>query len=388
MKNKKVLSGIDLFPDQVGKFRNKRLALVTNNAATTSNGESSRKALSKAGFNIIKLFSPEHGLAAKGEDGAFQKNCTDPVTQLPVTSLYAEKLKPDEKDLEDVDIVLFDIPDAGCRYYTYLWTMTYVMEACAACNKKFILLDRPNPTSGNTGAAEGPLLDEKNCSSFIGRWNIPVRHSCSLGELANYFSATRIKNLDHTIIKSQNWEREKITMEVSWNFIPPSPAITDIETALLYPGMGLLEGINVNEGRGTAIPFKVFGAPWIRSVQLEKEFNLLSIPGISCKPVTYKPESGLYKGEICNGLQFSVTNPLKFQPVFMGLQLIRLLLLLNPLQCSERFYKTNVNPTGKYHLDKLTGVPETLDKLKKGEILSTVLKDSEWKTIIEPYLLY
>jgi len=143
-----------------------------------------------AGFNIVKLFSPEHGLDVKGVDGATIKDGVDALTRLPVISLYNEKLQPDENDLKDIDMVLFDIPDIGCRCYTYLWTMTYVLEACAAYNKKFIVLDRPNPVSGSLRFAEGPMLDEAHCSSFIGRWNIPLRHSCTLGELALYFNAS------------------------------------------------------------------------------------------------------------------------------------------------------------------------------------------------------
>lgn len=388
MESIKLQFGIDCFLPQKAKYNKTRFGLVTNNAATTSEGELSRVALLKSGFKIVKLFSPEHGLTTQGEDGVYQKNTTDLLTQLPVISLYAEKLMPDEKDLEDVDAVLFDIPDVGCRFYTYLWTMTYVMEACALYNKKFILLDRPNPSGGNIETAEGPMLDEKNCSSFIGRWNIPVRHSCTLGELANYFSNTRIKNLDLSIIKCHNWIRNEISKTATWFFIPPSPAITDIETALLYPGMGLLEGINVNEGRGTIAPFKIFGAPWINESRLQENFLSLSIKGINSQPLTYKPSMGLYANEVCHGLQISVTDPSQFHPVSMGLQLISLLQSLYPDHCTERLYKTNVNPSGKYHLDKLTGVSHSFEKLKVGETFQTKLNISEWKAIIESWQLY
>ncbi len=388
MENTKLLFGIDRFLQQAVQFSNTSFALVTNNAATTSFGESSRKALLNAGFKIKKLFSPEHGLTARGEDGAYQKNITDALTQLPVISLYAEKLMPDENDLADIDVVLFDTPDVGCRFYTYLWTMTYVMEACAKFNKPFYVLDRPNPTSGNIGLSEGPMLDEQNCSSFIGRWNIPVRHNCTLGELANYFSAARVKNLDLKIIKVQNWNREEMGKEIAWFFVPPSPAIIDVETAFLYPGMGLLEGINVNEGRGTATPFKILGAPWINASELQIQFCALQLEGIDSQPISYKPISGLYANETCHGLQFSITDTSLFLPVKAGIQLIHLVMSLYPSHCTERFYKTNVNPTGKNHLDKLTGVYQSLDKIKYGQKLETALSDSQWKEVIEPYLIY
>jgi uncharacterized protein YbbC (DUF1343 family) len=388
MEDKKIQFGIDHFLQQAATIRNTRFALVTNNVATTSSGESSRVALLKKGFNIIKLFSPEHGLTAQGEDGAFQKNITDPTTKLPVISLYSDNLMPTENDLNDVDAVLFDIPDVGCRFYTYLWTMTYVMEACAKFNKPLYILDRPNPTSGNIDLSEGPMLDEQNCSSFIGRWNIPVRHSCTLGELANYFSATQIKNLDLKIIKVQNWNREQIIKEVNWFFVSPSPAITDVETALLYPGTGLLEGINVNEGRGTETPFKVLGAPWINASELHNGFRFLQLKGIDAQPISYKPISGLYTNELCHGLKLSVTDASKFHPVKMGIQLIHLVISFYPAHCAERFYKTNVNPTGKNHLDKLTGVYQSLEKIKNGHKLETILSNSQWKKVIQPYLIY
>lgn len=388
MKSQKVLFGIDHFLQQADNFRNIRFALVTNNAATTSEGESSRVALVKAGINIIKLFSPEHGLTAQGEDGVFQKNIIDPLTNLPVISLYGENLMPSENDLSGIDVVLFDIPDVGCRFYTYLWTMTYVMEACAKFNKQFIILDRPNPVSGNIDVAECPMLDEKNCSSFIGRWSIPVRHSCTMGELASYFYHTRIKNLNLQIIKAQNWNRNQIAKEVDWYFIPPSPAITDIETALLYPGIGLLEGINVNEGRGKEIPFKIFGAPWINALQLQKEFQSLSLKGINTQTISYKPLTGLYANEICNGLQFSVTDNSTFKPVYTGIQLIHLIISLYPDNCKERLYVTRANPSGKNHLDKLTGVYNSFEKIKRGELLQLKNSGIEWEKTIEPYLLY
>lgn len=388
-----ILFGIDSFIKQTATFKKISFGLVTNNAATTSHGILSRTALLQAGFTISKLFSPEHGLTAKGEDGVYQSNSIDSLTQLPIISLYGDHLIPTAKDLADIDMVLFDIPDVGCRFYTYLWTMTYVMEACALHNKPFILLDRPNPIGADIDKAEGPLLDEKNCSSFIGRWNIPVRHSCTLGELATFFAATRIKNLNPDIIKVQNWNRKKIASEAGWNFVPASPAIQDAETALLYPGMGLLEGINVNEGRGSDWPFKIAGAPWIDSQQLNTAFNNLQFPEIKSTAISYIPEWGLHAGEVCQGLQFSITDTKNFRPVETGLQLLQLIISLYPEQCKERLYPTIANPSGSGHLDKLTGVHHSFEKIKNGELTYTTLQPTDpiaivWKEIIQPYLLY
>lgn len=384
---KQVLFGIDTFLLEQKAFNHLRFALVTNNVATTSSGESSRVALLKAGFTITKLFSPEHGLTAQGEDGSFQDHSIDSLTQLPVISLYGDHLIPSEEDLADVDAVLFDIPDVGCRFYTYLWTMTYMMEACAKYKKMFVVLDRPNPIGGEIEKAEGPLLDEINCSSFIGRWNIPIRHSCTLGELATYFAASKIKNLDLKIITLQNWNRNQ-TVEAGWNFIPTSPAIRDIETAILYPGMGLLEGINVNEGRGSTKDFKILGAPWIDAVEMNHSFKQLNIAGIETTEISYIPDWGLYAKERCSGLQFSINNIDLFWPVAMGLQLLQLILSLYPEQCKERLYPTVANPTGAGHLDKLIGVYKSFEKLKKNELELFNSSVASWQETIQPYLLY
>ncbi|HWR33249.1 MAG TPA: DUF1343 domain-containing protein [Chitinophagaceae bacterium] len=382
----KVLFGVDTFLNQKKQFGQFRIGLVTNSAATTYNGQLSRVALLNAGFNITKLFSPEHGLNAKGEDGAYQKNSIDSFTQLPVISLYGNHLKPSSEELSAIDIVLFDIPDVGCRFYTYLWTMTYMMEACASHHIPFIILDRPNPVSGVLNKAEGPMLDEANCSSFTGRWNIPIRHSCTMGELGNYFAKTKVNNCNLTVIKVQNWKREQTVLDSGWNFIPTSPAIRDAETALLYPGMGLLEGINVNEGRGSNAPFKICGAPWIDAGLLNKAFSELKLPGIKAIAISYNPELGLYAGKICNGLKLSVTETHSFRPVETGVQLLHLISFLFPEQTTERLYPTIANPAGKGHLDKLTGIHHSFEKLMQGLIFSTETID--WEKTIHPYLLY
>ena len=383
-----ILPGIDQLCLQANSFKYKRVALVTNNVAATTDGKLSRTALLEAGIPIVRLFSPEHGLTATGDDGAYQDHHIDSVTQLPVVSLYGDHLLPAKEEMADIDCVLFDIPDVGCRFYTYLWTMTYVMEACATFNIPFIVLDRPNPGGGDISQSEGPWLDEKRCASFIGRWNIPVRHCCTLGELAAFFAATRIKNHDLQVIKVKHWNRQQNAAASGWGFVPTSPAIGDLETVLLYPGMGMLEGINVNEGRGTEKAFKIMGAPWIDAKQLSVAFSGLQLPGIACTTTEYTPAWSLYAGERCYGLQFTVTDDQSFMPVKTGISLMQLIKLLYPSLCKERLYPTVANPSGAAHLDKLTGVYQSFEKLGNND--STLLDDTKvnWLTMIQPYLLY
>ena len=382
-----VIPGIDRFLEKAELYKNHKLGLVTNNAAFTSERLLSRLALLKNGFNLVKLFSPEHGICVKGEDGIYQSHSTDIITDLPVISLYGERLMPTEEDLTGTDVILFDIPDVGCRFYTYLWTMTYVMEACAKYDKQLVILDRPNPLGGDLHKAEGPMLDEINCSSFIGRWSSPIRHSCTLGELANYFSAKKINGLDLKIIAAENWKRDKLAGTDGFDFYPTSPAIQNISAALAYPGTGLLEGINVNEGRGTAHSFTQFGAPWINAEELRTTIIQKDLPGINIKSCSYVPTDSLYKNENCNGLELDITDRQKFCPVSFGIDLISALFKLYSDQVTERAYITNANPSGTGHLDKLLGVKNASDSFKQETAIKTEVAGA-WSIEVSPYLLY
>ena len=171
-------------------------------------------------------------------------------------------------------------------------------------------------------------------------------------------------------------------------FVRPSPAITDAETALLYPGMGLLEGININEGRGTRDPFKIFGAPWVNADEIQKEFRNLKLPGVIAYPYSYELMSGVYCNEKCYGLRFKISDVSSFRPVRLGLELIRLMVSLYPEYCKQRLYKTRANPTGQMHLDKLTGIYNSFEKIKNAKITDLYEDMAGWKKSIRPYLLY
>lgn len=385
--------GIDHLLTLSVNWKTARIGLVTNNAATTSTGEASRAALVRHGFNLVRLFSPEHGLSTTGADGVAQADEVDPLTGLQVISLYGDHFRPAMEELIDLDLILFDIPDAGCRFYTYLWTLTHVMEACAEAGKKLIVLDRPNPLSGDLKKTEGPLLDESHCASFIGRWNIPVRHSCTLGELALYFRYAHVPSLELEIINVLHWNRDETVDQSGWLFIPTSPAIKDTETIALYPATCFLEGVNINEGRGTEDDFKICGAPWIDGEKLADIFNRESFPGITATAIRYTPAWGVFAGEPCQGLRFHITDELLFRPVQTGIGLIALLQKNYPTNLSQRLYITAANPEGKGHLDRLSGIHQSWQKIITGE-LSAVLAETAnllrvgWAERIRPFLLY
>ena len=396
-----ILFGIDTLLANPPSWKSSRIGLVTNHAACTATFKPVRQALLEAGFRVTRLFSPEHGLDITGVDGQEMLDGIDPLTALPVTSLYGDKLAPSQQDLAEIDVVLFDIPDIGCRFYTYLWTMTHVMEACAVYGKHLVIADRPNPLSGRLVLAEGPLLDERHNSSFIGRWNIPLRHSCTLGELALYFKSTRSSGMLQTnsnafrldVIPCQNWRRTMFYPQHSHSFVPTSPAIPCFESALLYPGLGLLEATNISEGRGTATPFRVAGAPWMDGARISKLINELQPNGVIARPVSFKPAEAKYAGEKCSGIMLHVFDRAALRPVRLGWLLIRVIKNLHPDSFAWAPYPTYVNNSGTRHLDLLTGLKDA-ESLVAGsgendtDDIDRYTDPGAWRNEVAPYLLY
>lgn len=381
-------NGIDRLVDLASQYQAQRCALVTNDAATTCSGEKSRVALLNAGLPLTLLFSPEHGLNAKGVDGAYQPDARDLPTGLPIISLYGKHLGPPPGSLDNNDLVFFDIPDIGCRFYTYLWTLTHVMEACQRDGKKLIVLDRPNPTGGQWWNAEGPWLDELNCSSFIGRWNIPVKHGCTLGELARYFAATRLPELQLEVFWVQNWDRSLIPSPDAPNFQAPSPGIPSISAALLYPGTGLLEGVQICEGRGTPFPFQMAGAPWLNAEQLIHALDEKLCKGLAFDFWQGIPADGVYLNQKIQALVFRITDSNALQPVAFGFHLLQTLIHLYPDHCTPRKYITRANPSGEAHLDRLSGIADCYNKLKALSIEWPILVGEEWGERMKKFLIY
>lgn len=381
--------GIDHLIESNPSWKTSSIGFLTNDAARTFDQTPSRKALIKAGFNITQLFSPEHGIDTKGADGAKMKDGIDPLTGLPIISLYGEKYAPSEEDLKGIEILLFDIPDAGTRFYTYLWSMTYYLEAAAKFKKKIILLDRPNPLSGNLAMIEGPSLDE-TVSSFIGRFNIPIKHQCSLGELALYFNTTKQWNAALEVIACTGLKRTDMFSEWNTPWVATSPAIQNYNACLLYPGLCFFEATNVSIGRGTTYSFEWFGAPW---------FNMDAIVAV-CKnmfnedlemeilSLSFKSEK-----EWLPGIHCKVKDPENYDAVLNGLLLLKIIKDLHPNHFEWATYPTNANPSGKNHLSLLLGIPnaETLFDLPLQNWLQKIqilLRVEYWKKEIEPYLLY
>jgi uncharacterized protein YbbC (DUF1343 family) len=387
--------GIDrLLKKNIFFLKNKRWGLVTNDAATTTGLVPVRKALLDAGVNIAVLFSPEHGLGANGVDGAAMPNQKDRLTGLNVISLYGDSLKPPPSVLAGLDGILFDLPEVGLRFYTYIWTLSHIMEACEISKIPLIILDRPNPLSGQLALAEGPMLMEEQLSSFIGRWRMPIRYSLTIGELALFFKQKRqLKGLELTIIPVEGWQRHLFFSQLGLPFVPPSPAISSIETLLTYPALCFLESVNVSEGRGTAFPFRVCGAPWVDSLVLSDAFNQVGFLGVQSRPFSFTPTEGGYKNQRCNGIMLHVTDVQTFRPVSVGFGLIALHKTLFLTDFAWSTYPTHVNKTGKNHFDLLVGDPSVRALLESNPSFflkkdNTFTEISDWATEVRPFLLY
>lgn len=387
-----VFFGVDRLLAQHPHWKNESLGLLTNHAATTREGTPAREALLRHGFGLQVIFSPEHGLDVQGADGAAMEDGKDWLTGLPVKSLYRQSFAPDRDDVKSLDRIIFDVPDVGARFYTYLWSLTYLMEACATAGKPLVVLDRPNPISGLLELAEGPMLEEEQ-SSFIGRWPIPIRHSCTLGELALYFNATFKIGVDLEVIACSGWERSQFQPNWGTPFVATSPAIRQFEAMVLYPGLCLLEATNICEGRGTSLPFMQFGAPWMDGSRVAKTLYDLSLDDVSLEPVRFTPDAGKLAGIACNGVRCYLTDTPHFQPVYWGLLLIKIIKDLYPNDFCWATYPTLANPSGTNHLNKLLGIPnsEAIFNLPMPAFLSTITRLTQvqtWNNRISNYLLY
>ena len=383
--------GIDILLQNEPIWKKDRIAMLTNDAARTTSGVISRLALKEAGFNLTSIFSPEHGINTIGEDGALMKDGFDIITGLPIISLYGEKYMPSADDLKDIDILLFDVPDAGTRFYTYLWSMTYWIEAAAKYNKQVIILDRPNPLGGNLALSEGPMLDE-DITSFIGRFNIPVKHQCTFGELALYFNSVQQWNANLKVIQCKGWDRAQLFFDWNQKWVNPSPALQNFEATILYPGLCFFEATNLSVGRGTSYSFEWIGAPWLKQKEIMMMAHNMLGEDYKLEPINLAiqiaNETSTFKG-----IRMKVKDPYHYPAVMNGLLLLKLMKDLHPNDFKWMPYPTNANPSGENHLSLLLGIQnaEQLFELPLKEWLQNcikIIKVRNWNHNISPFLLY
>lgn len=379
--------GIDVFLNKHAKqFKGKRVGLVTNLTGVNKQLESTIDLLYRhPDIQLTALYGPEHGIRGDAKEGEKVESTRDEKTNLPVYSLYGETRKPTKEMLEEIDVMVFDLQDIGSRYYTYIYTMAYVMEACGENNIEMVVLDRPNPVSGLK--REGNVVDE-HYKSFIGLVPIPNRHGLTIGELALLFKNEFDYACDLTVIPMQGWKRSMYYEETDLIWIPPSPNTTSIDMCILYAGTCLIEGTNLSEGRGTTQPFEVVGAPFINGQQLAETFNQRNLPGIIARPVSFKPTYQKFEDEMCYGVQLHIVDRETIEPLKSMIYLLLDIANMYP----ENFEFREKTPSGKSFFDLLAGNGELRKMIGNGNVedyFKEADKDlTDFEKRIEPYLLY
>jgi uncharacterized protein YbbC (DUF1343 family) len=325
----RVQTGLDVLEAQkFAPLRGKRVGLITNHTGVDSQGRSTVDILSHApGVQLVALFSPEHGLA--GNDDEKFSSTKDPSTGLPVHSLYGETQRPTDEMLTGIDTLVFDVQDAGVRFYTYTTTMAYCMEEAAKHNIAFFVLDRPDPTGGEI--VEGPMLDPDK-TSFTAYFPLPVRYGLTIGELAQLFNAENHLGVDLHVIAMKNWHRNYFFESTGIKWIPPSPNLRTTKGAILYPGIEILQNAGVSVGRGTQTPFEEFGAPWLNGEEVAAALNERHLPGVRFSAQPFIPVAGLYSGQRCGGVAIRVTDRFTGRSMRVGLEIAALLQKLYPKQ--------------------------------------------------------
>ncbi len=332
-----VLSGLDvLVQEKFARLKGKKVGLVTNHTGRDVNGVSVIDLLHKAeGVKLVALFSPEHGI--RGELDEKVGDGKDEKTGLPVYSLYGERRKPTPEQLKGVDVIVYDIQDIGCRFYTYISTLGLVMDAASTAKIPVLVLDRPNPIGGVL--IEGPVRDA-NRESFVAYHNIPVRHGLTVGEIAKLFAAERKLDVELTVVACQHWKRGDTFDVTNLPWRNPSPNMRHLNAALLYPGVGLLETTNISVGRGTERPFEWIGAPWLDGRKLARELNDLGLVGVTFSPESRTPTGSTHKGKECGGVNIIIDDRAKLRSVTVGLTIATVLKKLYPTEWETKRYDT------------------------------------------------
>jgi len=382
----KVRLGVDVFLARAYReYEGARIGLLTNQCGQTSDLQPTVDAFwQHEGINLVALFGPEHGVRGDLQAGAPVEDATDPETGLPVYSLYGPARKPTPQMLQQIDVLVFDIPDGGVRFLTYSSTLSLAMEAAAEAGVKVVVLDRPNPIRGDR--VEGNVLDPA-FSSFVGRFPLALRHGMTMGELARYFNEEFGIGCDLDVIPMEGWYRDRWLDETGSPWVMIGPNIPTLDAMTIYPGTCLIEGTNVSEGRGTTLSFQVIGAPWIDARALWSAMRELGLPGVTFRQAHFIPTFHKYVGEPCHGIQVYVTDRDLFRPVDLGLHLVATIRRLYP----DQFAWRGSDPP--LHFDRLMGTDTVRRQIDAGVEVEAILKSFEeplkaFLPVREKYLLY
>ena len=276
---------------------------------------------------LAVIFSPQHGFYAEKQDNMIEsEHGVEPELNIPIYSLYSRARVPESRMLADIDTLVVDIQDVGTRVYTFIYTISYCMEAAARMNKKVVVLDRPNPIGGFQ--VEGNVLDP-SAASFVGRFPIPMRHGMTVGEICRFFNHEFQLGCDLTVVPMSGWKRSMYWQNTGLAWVPPSPNMPTPLSCMVYPGQVIFEGTNISEGRGTTLPFELFGAPFMDTARIGPVLNRL-VCGACFRPVCFQPTSGKWQDQVCKGFHLHVTDKTVFRPYAASLLALQLIIRFHP----------------------------------------------------------
>lgn len=380
--------GVDvLLNDHLDELDGKNVGLITNPTGVDQEFNSIVDVLYEDDdVELVALYGPEHGVRGGAQAGEGVDYYIDERTGLPVYSLYGDTRKPTPEMLEDVDVLLFDIQDVGARFYTYIYTMAYAMEAAEENDIDMIVLDRPNPISG--GNVAGPVLDE-DYSSFVGMYPIPQQHGMTVGELAELFNEEFDIGANLDVMEMNGWERTMYYDDTSLSWVLPSPNMPTLDSAVVYPGAALIEGTNVSEGRGTAKPFELIGAPFITGEDLAEELSDAGLEGVDFRAAYFTPQFSKHEGELVGGIEIYVTDRDSYDSVKTGLTIVKTIHDMYP----DDFEFRAEDDSGISFFDQLIGNSWVREEIEEGtpveDIVSAWQSDlDEFKDLRRDYLLY
>jgi uncharacterized protein YbbC (DUF1343 family) len=374
--------GIDVLASKdFDLLKGKRVAVVTNHTGLNAAGTHLVPLLIENKVQLVKLFSPEHGLYGLKDEHV--GDGIDEKTGLPVFSLYGgkDKRKPNADQLNGVDVLVFDIQDIGTRFYTYISTMGLCMEACAENKVKFVVLDRPNPINGTR--VDGAINDEKH-SGFTAYRKLPLVHGMTVGELAQLFNEEFDIHCDLTVVPMTGWKRSMYWEETGVKWVNPSPNMRSVTQAILYPAIGQLESSNLSVGRGTETPFELIGAPYVDSKQLADALTKLNLPGIAFEavpPFTPRNTPHVFNNKQVNGVAIKLTDRDAFKPALTGMAMAWTLHNLYPEQWEWQKVRSMMQN------DDVVDALFKLDDPSKAEALFAKQVE-EWKSLRAKYLIY
>jgi uncharacterized protein YbbC (DUF1343 family) len=380
-------------------LRGRRVALFTNHSAIDRRLRSAHGGFARdLRDDLVALFSPEHGLSGAAPAGEPIGACTDPLTSLPVHSLYGDTWRPTDAMLDGLDIIVCDIQDIGVRYYTYVWTVSHILEAAGARGVAVLILDRPNPLGGSS--VVGPLLDPA-LSSLVGRHPVPVCPGMTLGELALMIDAEwNPTSAGAEVIPCVGWRRRQIWEQTELPWVAPSPNMPHLSTLAHYPGACLVEGTTVSEGRGTALPFEIVGAPWIGGDRLADHLNAqpwAGRRGAAFRAHAFRPTASKWAGEVCQGVQVYIADRAAWRPLEVWLGVIA---AIHRLHAESNLWRPEPLGGGAHHFDRLIGStairPQLAEAARQDAIgdwldaLAAAWREAEeaFRQARAPYLLY